>query len=450
MPRFALVLVFLLAGFAAPLYGQEAAEAADTYTVSGVAVDVKAANGTAARDKAFTEGGRKALIELAGRLTESKDLGFKGVDDNSIGRLIKSFEVENEKASGSRYIGKLTFHFRPEQTDLFLQSRGLTLKDMNVDTSAALEEQPAAPLPPRMVLLPVVRLGQQAALWEQKTAWARAWENYVSDTGLPNLVIPDGSAEDISSIKAGEALAGLPGPLMKVMQRYDAHGVIVAALTAPSLWPTPENTLSVQVAVFDAKGKMRNSSSFFLPAQPGRKPMEWLQDGAGYAVSMMQQAQVVPANMHGSSPYAPARPAALPPGSLQLTLAIPYSSPQQWQSMRTAIEEMPGVVRFDISTLTHTQATVQVAYQGSRGAFGTALTQRGLSLLEAPGSLTIVPATNYGVSRTVYPPPAPPVETTDDSGETEEDLSPETRPSPPPKPQAPILPPPEKMPPAIP
>ncbi len=410
MPRFAFLLLFTL--LSTPLFAQDATPSDDPYTVTGIAVDVKGANGSEARDRAFTDGGRLALAAVAERLTGAKG-DFAAVDNNTITRLIKSFEVEEEKASGTRYIGKLTFHFRPQRTDAFLSGRGMAVRD-----TSEIQAVSAAPQQ-RIIVLPIIRSGDRSVLWEEKTEWARAFENYLSDNPNPNIVLPDGGMEDISSITAAEALAGIPAPLMKIMRHYDAQGALVAVLATENLSPQPAREMNVQLAVFDANAAMKSTSSFNLPAAPQKNAMEWLQEGAGASIAKWKSVAEKTA-VAASKSTAATTGVVTQGGLLQIALNVPIASPQQWQATRSALQETQGVTNFNVVSLTHTRATVLVTYRGTRPMFETALAEKGLRIEQsAPnGPLMLVSASMPGgppvnaspqgsTFQTVYPPPTP-------------------------------------------
>ncbi|HVY12172.1 MAG TPA: DUF2066 domain-containing protein, partial [Alphaproteobacteria bacterium] len=322
MPRFALLLLCLL--MALPALAQTPPPAAgttpppdDPYTITGVEVDVKGSNGVDARDKAFTSGGRDALKTLSMKLSgRDKAPDFKTVDDNAISRLIKSFEVEEEKTSGTRYIGKLTFHFNPDHTRAFLENRGIRLKD-----ELASDEEGGGPSPditsagPRVVVLPIVRLGPRGVLWEEKTAWLGAWENYVSTNGMADIVVPEGTLGDVNAISASEALAGLPAPLSKMVARYEAHGVLVAAL-ANSDATAPGQPIPVQLAYFDSHGVMQHTRSFMLPADVTQKSQQPLREAVVYAINTLRQTMTAEAK--ASAPPTP----VVVGGPLQLTFTV--------------------------------------------------------------------------------------------------------------------------------
>ncbi len=407
MPRFA--VLFALLFFALPVFAQDVADD-DSYTVTGIAVDSSGKNGNEARDKAFTDGGRLALAAIASKLTGAKNPDFKAVDNNTIGGLVKSFEVESEKASGKRYIATLTYHFKPSRTDAFLSARGMSVRDSSEITAA-----PATPSM-RVVVLPIVRTGDRSVLWEEKTDWAKAFENYTSDHADANVIVPAGEMDDISTISAGEALGGVHDPLMKVMQRYEAQSVLVAVLSAPSITPTPDRDLNVQLAVFDRNAVMKSTSSFNLAATPREKAMEWLQGGAASALTKWQSVsdKLVATATKPSNPNV-----ATVNGMLQMAINVPFATPDQWQTMRARLQEINGLTRFDVVSLTHARATVLVTYQGSRPMFEGALAEKGLRLqqTEPTGPLTLLvtgaqgaPSTMRPAStfQTVYPPPPVP------------------------------------------
>jgi hypothetical protein len=397
MPRLAPFLLFLLLAFpvmAEPPAATPEPVSDEPYSVSGVEVDVKGSSGVDARDKAFTDGGRKALKTLATRLSGVNEPDLSGIDDNGISRLIKSFEVQTEKVSGSRYIGKLTFHFKPEATDLFLETRGLGVKASDGPTGIGAPPTYADAPTMRTVILPVVKQRANGILWEEKTSWARAWENYLSDNGDPNFVVPEGTMDDLSLISTTEALSGIPAPLMRIMRKYEARAVLVAVLVSDNPMPEPNLPLQVQLASFDIRGQLRNTSSFTLPAQPQRRTMDWLQDGAAYAVGYSrQQTDKVMASLQAIVPQTPTPAVTRPFGFLQLDMSVPFRSVEEWQRYRSALQEIDNLMRLDIKSLTHSQAMIQLTYRGMRSSLDAALAEKGLRLEEvSPDRVILVPS----------------------------------------------------------
>ncbi len=426
MPRFAVLLIAFLTAFAAPAFAQDTPMADppgdDPYTITGVPVDAKAKNGRAARDKAFAEGQKDALKVLAFRMT-GESVAFKDVSDNAIATLVKSFEVEEGKSSGSRYVGKLAVHFKPEAAITFLESRGLRVMETDGPAGPGAPPALAAPLEGRILVLPVVREGARNVLWEEKTVWARAWENTLSDHPNNALLLPEGGMRDIGSISGGEAVSGMPGPLVRVMENYRARGVLVAALVSDAT-PRPDHYLKVQLAFFDNSGKLQGTESLDVPPWRGQTPSGWLENAARNAIVLWQEGAAPQgarqtAARDDSDPYfRRAEPMRADP-SLQLDLIVPFSTPRQWQAVRRTLQEMPGVVDFGVTSLTHTRAAIKVMWRGTREEFARALAGRGLRLDEIPRTRQLIlrGARRGGVKpaasalpasfHTIYPAPSP-------------------------------------------
>lgn len=89
-----------------------AVPAADPFTVSGVKVDVSAANANAARDQAIRDAQVKAWAELYKRLVPTAS-SVPRVSDIELARLVQGFEIDDEKVSATRYVGSITVRFRP-------------------------------------------------------------------------------------------------------------------------------------------------------------------------------------------------------------------------------------------------------------------------------------------------------------------------------------------------
>jgi hypothetical protein len=92
--------------------------AANPYVVSGVPVDVTAADSATARDQAIVEGQRKAFSMLMEQLVGAEKAATIQVpSDSQLSGMVQDFEVESERLSSVRYIGVMTYRFDAASID---------------------------------------------------------------------------------------------------------------------------------------------------------------------------------------------------------------------------------------------------------------------------------------------------------------------------------------------
>ena len=91
---------------------------AGTYTVSGIPVDVTAADASTARDQAIVDGQRAALQKLVENMMgveKAREIPIPS--DDEISAMVQDFEVETERVSSVRYVGSLTYRFLSDPVD---------------------------------------------------------------------------------------------------------------------------------------------------------------------------------------------------------------------------------------------------------------------------------------------------------------------------------------------
>jgi hypothetical protein len=113
------IAVVALAALAAVACGP--ASAANPYVVSGVPVDVTAADAATARDQAIIEGQRKAFSKLMEQLVGAEQAATIPVpNDSQLSGMVQDFEVESERLSSVRYIGVMTYRFDAASIDAII------------------------------------------------------------------------------------------------------------------------------------------------------------------------------------------------------------------------------------------------------------------------------------------------------------------------------------------
>ncbi len=91
---------------------------AGTYTVSGIPVDVTAADASTARDQAIVDGQRAALQKLVENMMGSEKAKQVPLpSDDEISAMVQDFEVETERVSSVRYVASLTYRFQSDPVD---------------------------------------------------------------------------------------------------------------------------------------------------------------------------------------------------------------------------------------------------------------------------------------------------------------------------------------------
>lgn len=119
----------------------------NAYVVAGVPADATAANSAQAQMQAFSSAQRIGFDRLVRRLAPAADvirLGVPALDDPAIDRLVNSVEVENERRSGTRYVGRVTVRFNQNAVRAILRTAGYTLVETRTAPVAVIAQAPGA------------------------------------------------------------------------------------------------------------------------------------------------------------------------------------------------------------------------------------------------------------------------------------------------------------------
>jgi hypothetical protein len=214
-------------------------------------------------------------------------------------------------------------------------------------------------------------------LWEDNP-WRQAWLDFGAEQALVPLIVPLGDLEDSEALSAADALNGDPVKLEAIRRRYDAATVLVAmaepveaaAVHATIAGHTPLGQVSVDKTYTSDQATRQASAALAVKRFHALMIGKYKQDKARAAAE---------ATATGSGP------------SQSLAVAVPFSSPSQWNGIRSRILATPNVVGVDVSTLDGTGAVIRLMFTDSIPVLQEHMQGTGLTLSQVAGTWVIQP-----------------------------------------------------------
>jgi len=404
----ALIAALALAGAAGMVAAQsdggdkidmnEPIDASGSYQVDNVDVDVSASDAETARIAGWKLAQRKAYQMLA------QKFGGGGVPaDSVLDSMVTGIVIENEQIGPNRYIAKLGVLFSRARLGGMLGPVG------DIARSAP------------MLVIPVQWSGGVGVAFEQKTAWADAWQRFRAGDSTVDYVRPTGVGADSLLANAGQTGRRDRGWWRSVLDQYAAADVVVPSVTLYRQWPGgpvvgvfearhgPDNQLLARFA-------LRVDSESGLPAllDAGVKRIDAVyQDtlrsgGLGTDPSL---AYIPPPQ---ATPTATPTPEATPTGEATTTdatspvaggtaVTIQFDTPTAGSvsSIEGAVRGVPGVSGANTTSMAIGGISVmRLTYGGDPAALASALEARGFQVGRSGATLRI--------RRPSLPPPSVP------------------------------------------
>lgn len=364
--RKSLSAILLAAGLALPAAAQGGDE---LFTVRDVGVDIAAASPAAARDQGVREAQRKAFNLLFDRLTvDGARAGLGDVSGDSIDRMVGSFEVQEERTSATRYVGRLAFRFNPAAVRDFMRARGVAYAEV---------------MSKPVLVIPVDQTGDAPVLWQAETAWRQAWADLAPQGGLVPVIVPYGEAPDVADIGVDQALSGDGEALRRIAGRYGAGDAAVVVATGSAA-----QGLTISVALHPTAGAPEHFTLTQSPiaadpatatepasAQTGAPPpltVDPTLRAAVEAVAHRLEERWTAASLIQSGTES------------TLTVAVSFTDRDGWLETRKRLASLPIITRATVLSLSRDGASLDLRHKGGLEQLRTALAQRDLVLEDGP------------------------------------------------------------------
>jgi len=346
--RKSLSVALMALGLALPASGQAVD---DLFTVRDVGVDISSGNANVARDQGVREAQRKAFDLMFDRLTvDGARTALPPVPSDVIERMVQSFEIQEERTSATRYVGKLAIRFNAAALRNYLRANNVAY--------AEVRSKPT-------LVLPIDQTGGGPVLWQVGTVWRQTWADLAPrQGGLVPLTVPFGEVADVSDIGVDQALAGDATALRRIADRYGAGDVAVVVASG-----TPETGLTVTVALHPATG---SAESFSLTQSP-------LPADSTEAVNPTLRAAVEAVTHRLEERWTAAT--QITAGALSdLKLTARFTDQTGWLSIRKRLAGISTITQTNITSLSRTGAVLDLRHAGDISQLRTALAQQDLML----------------------------------------------------------------------
>lgn len=332
------------------------------YAVQGVDVDVTSTNAASAKNQALMDVQVKAFIEIVARLgsPEMAAQVQQSMKPDEIAPYLRSLSIEQESSAPGRYIGRFTVRFLPEKTQKFFADRGIRVPTTQADP---------------VLVLPVYRAPDGIKLWEDNP-WRKAWIDLKGEQGLVPIIVPLGDLQDTETITAADAVNGDATRLEAIRNRYGAQSLLVAQAQ-----PAEGGGVHVYIEGTTKLGDVK-VNKVYEPEEGNPLAVEAL-------ATVAFQKMLFKTYQEESAKLAAAESERNANRVQSISVSVPFSSPREWNAIRSRILTAPNVNAVDLSSLSADGAVIKLMYTRTVEDLQNNLRAAGLNLVQSGPSWVI-------------------------------------------------------------
>ena len=339
---FSTIAVALLAALAAG--GAFAQAAGNTYTVTGVDVDVNAADALQARQQGLAEARRKAAKMLVERLVAPEDRARVVMpNDARLENMVRGIEFVSERSAPNRYIATLNVVFSPEPVKAWLGDTGVKV--------AETVSRPA-------LVIPLWKGKSGVEPLDDRNPWREAWQALNTAGSAVPVTVIRGDQLDQSAVSAEEAYVGDVSALSRLNERYRAPTIIVAVAEGDK----DSGPFTVGGLRYDTQTGARSEIAKVTVPDAGQ-----LADAAKQMHAKLDEQWRSVAVVRRDAPAA-------------IDVFVPIRALGDWVQVRQRLGAVPAVKSVAVRTLESDRAELRLEYFGTPEELQRTLAVAGLTL----------------------------------------------------------------------
>jgi hypothetical protein len=334
------------------------------FAVQGVEVDVTSTDAATAKNQALMDVQVKGFFQLVERLGTPElaaELQQK-LKPEDIAPYLRSLSIEKETSAPGRYIGRFTVRFLPQKMQNLFGEYGIRVPTQQADP---------------ILVLPIFRGPEGNKLWEDNP-WRKAWIDLKGEQGIVPIIVPLGDLEDTQALSVDDALKGDAVRLEAIRKRYGAPSLLLVQAQ-----PADGGGLHVYIEGETKLGKV-TVNKVYMPEEGGAVPVEMT------AVTAFQ-AMLVKTYKDVAAKLAQEEAARSANTTQSLSVSVPFSSPREWNAIRSRILATPNVRGVDLSTLNADGAVIRLVFTRTVEELQMNMQAAGLNLASAGAAWIIQP-----------------------------------------------------------
>ena len=357
-------------------------DSSSTFEVTGIDVDVSAADPEKAREEGWREAQEKGWKALWAKTNARPISEAPSLPDATLNGMVAGIVIEQEQIGPKRYIATLGVLFDRARAGALLGVGGIVRR--------------SAP----MLVIPMMWTGGGYTSFEYRNEWQKAWARFRTGNSPVDYVRPTGSGIDPLLLNAAQT--GRPGRAWwrMLLDQYGASDIVMPEVRLKRLWPGgpaigtfiarrgPDNVVLGSVT-------LRVESSAALPKllDEGVRRLDQfyaqaLEAGALSPDPTLRKPEPPPppeVDEEAALPTAPvastAAPAATVPGAtpiVMLSIQVPTPDAAAVSRAELAVSRIPGVTSALTTSLALGGTSVmRVSYAGDPAALAAALASAG-------------------------------------------------------------------------
>ena len=186
------------------------------FTIRNISVDIYSNTSEQARDIALEEAQIKGFNKLMNKMLLKGEYDkIANFDEDKILELVEEIEVEDEKTTANRYIGKIVVKFKRNLVLRFLKSNNIKF--------SITKSKP-------LLILPIYKYGGITYLWDDKNIWKDLWNTSDDDGTLIPIRPSEGKLKDFIYFNPNQAIQKNLKNLEIIAANNNSTGVLIAIL----------------------------------------------------------------------------------------------------------------------------------------------------------------------------------------------------------------------------